>query len=112
MNKMTALMAAALSTAAALPLTVLANDHNGEPSTVDKAAATTKDAATTTKIKAKLAADRNLSATDIHVETTAGVVTLSGKVDNQAQVALAEKTVKDIKGVKSVHNELGVKGAD
>lgn len=111
MNKMTALMAAALTTAAAMPLTVFANE-TGAPSTLDKAAANTKDAATTTKIKAKLAADRNLSATDIHVETTAGVVTLSGNVDNDAQVALAEKTVKGIKGVTDVHNELGVKGAD
>ncbi|EIT69766.1 MULTISPECIES: BON domain-containing protein [Hydrocarboniphaga] len=111
MNKMTAVMAAALTAAAAMPMSVLANE-TGQPSAMDKAAATTKDAATTTKIKAKLAADRNLSATDIHVETTAGVVTLSGKVDNEAQVALAEKTVKGIKGVVDVHNELGVKGAD
>lgn len=106
------LAAATLVAAAALPFAVQADDdHHPPPSTMDKVAADTRDAALTAKIKTQLAADRNLSAMDIHVETTAGVVTLSGSVDNKAQVELAEKTVKGLKGVADVHNELTVKGS-
>ncbi len=111
MKRMTTLAVATLATTLSLPIAAMAGELAVKAETkLDVAADATKDSATTAKIKTKLAADSNLSATDIHVETTNGVVTLSGEVDNKAQVALAEKTVKNMSGVAAVHNNLEVKG--
>ncbi len=46
---------------------------------------------------------------NVKVETTDGVVQLSGEVANQAQSDRAEKIAKAIEGVKSVKNDLKVK---
>ncbi len=45
----------------------------------------------------------------VKVETTDGVVQLSGTVENQAQSERAEGIAKAINGVKSVKNDLVVK---
>ena len=47
-------------------------------------------------------------AIDIEVESTDGVVTLSGEVPNQAALEQAEMVVAQLEGVKDVHNELRV----
>ena len=60
------------------------------------------DAATTSEIKAKLLADDIVPSRKIKVETTNGVVQLSGAVENQAQSERAESIAKAIEGVKSV----------
>lgn len=67
------------------------------------------DTATTTEIKAKLLSDDIVPSRKVKVETTNGVVQLSGNVDNQAQSARAESIAKAIDGVKSVKNDLVVK---
>jgi hyperosmotically inducible protein len=67
------------------------------------------DAATTSEIKAKLLADDIVPSRNVKVETTDGVVQLSGHVDNQAQSDRAESIAKAIEGVKSVKNDLTVK---
>lgn len=67
------------------------------------------DAATTSEIKAKLLADDIVPSRMIKVETTDGVVQLSGTVENQAQSERAESIAKAIDGVKSVKNDLKVK---
>jgi len=67
------------------------------------------DAATTSEIKAKLLADDIVPSRKIKVETTNGVVQLSGAVENQAQSERAESIAKAIEGVKSVKNDLQVK---
>ncbi|WP_075182664.1 molecular chaperone OsmY [Pantoea sp. 1.19] len=67
------------------------------------------DSATTTEIKAKLLADDIVPSRKVKVETTHGVVQLSGNVDNQAQADRAESIAKAIEGVKSVKNDLKVK---
>ncbi|MGF9659128.1 molecular chaperone OsmY [Pantoea agglomerans] len=67
------------------------------------------DAATTSEIKAKLLADDIVPSRNVKVETTDGVVQLSGQVANQAQSERAESIVKAIEGVKSVKNDLTVK---
>ncbi|MDZ7277365.1 molecular chaperone OsmY [Pantoea eucrina] len=67
------------------------------------------DAATTSEIKAKLLADDIVPSRNVKVETTDGVVQLSGEVANQAQSDRAEKIAKAIEGVKSVKNDLKVK---
>ncbi len=67
------------------------------------------DAATTSEIKAKLLADSNVPSRNVKVETTNGVVQLSGTVKTQAQSDRAEGIAKAIEGVKSVKNDLTVK---
>lgn len=67
---------------------------------------TINDAAITARIKAKLLAD---SITGTTVDTTDGVVTLTGAVSNEEEKAKAEKHAKETEGVKSVKNELVVK---
>lgn len=67
------------------------------------------DAAITAKVKAKLIADKQLSASDIRVETTQGLVTLTGVLDNRQQIAIAEKIARSVKEVKGVKNQLQLK---
>ncbi|MEY8711160.1 hypothetical protein A9B99_09680 [Mangrovibacter phragmitis] len=67
------------------------------------------DTATTSEIKAKFLADDIVPSRKIKVETTQGVVLLTGTVDNNAQAQRAETIAKAIDGVKSVKNELKVK---
>ncbi|UWM64831.1 molecular chaperone OsmY [Enterobacter sp. CP102] len=64
------------------------------------------DAATTSEIKAKLLADDVVPSRKVKVETTDGVVQLSGTVDSPAQVERAEAIAKAVDGVKSVKNDL------
>ena len=67
------------------------------------------DTATTSEIKAKLLADDIVPSRNVKVETTNGVVQLSGTVKSQAQSERAESIAKAIDGVKSVKNDLTVK---
>ena len=67
------------------------------------------DAATTSEIKAKLLADSTVPSRKVKVETTDGVVQLSGTVDSQAQIQRAESIAKAVDGVKSVKNDLKAK---
>jgi len=56
----------------------------------------------TTKVKAELLADRDVSGMDISVETVNGTVTLTGHVDTQAQIDRATALARGIKGVTNV----------
>ena len=64
------------------------------------------DTAITSEVKAKLLADDIVPSRKVKVETTEGVVQLSGTVDSQAQSDRAESITKAIDGVKSVKNDL------
>lgn len=64
------------------------------------------DTATTSEIKAKLLADDIVPSRKVKVETTDGVVQLSGTVESQAQIDRAESIAKAVDGVKSVKNDL------
>lgn len=64
------------------------------------------DTATTSEVKAKLLADDIVPSRKVKVETTDGVVQLSGTVDSQAQSDRAESIAKAVDGVKSVKNDL------
>ncbi len=64
------------------------------------------DAATTSEVKAKLLADDIVPSRKVKVETTDGVVTLTGTVESKAQVERAESIAKAVDGVKSVENDL------
>jgi osmotically-inducible protein OsmY len=70
------------------------------------------DATITGKVKSALAADVGLkTVTSINVDTDAGgVVTLKGRVDSADMKKRAEAVAKKVSGVKSVKNQLEVKG--
>ena len=67
------------------------------------------DTAITSEVKAKLLADDIVPSRKVKVETTDGVVQLSGTVESQAQSDRAESIAKAIDGVKSVKNDLKAK---
>ncbi len=56
----------------------------------------------TTKVKADLLAESDVSGLDISVETANGLVSLSGDVENQAQIDRATAIATGIEGVTSV----------
>ena len=69
------------------------------------------DATLTAKVKAKLAADPEVTAYTIDVDTSGAVVTLSGHVESADESAEAEKLARDTEGVQSVVNRLTVGNA-
>ncbi len=68
------------------------------------------DSSVTAKVKSALIDSSDTKAGDIKVETKAGVVQLSGFVESEAQKTAATKVASGVKGVKSVQNNLSVKG--
>jgi hypothetical protein len=66
------------------------------------------DGQITARVNAGLAADSNLSAIRIDVDTKDGVVTLTGPVPNAAAKERAAEIVKGVSEVKSVNNQLTV----
>jgi osmotically-inducible protein OsmY len=67
------------------------------------------DAAITGKVKAAFAADPNVKATEINVETYKGAVQLSGFVAQPADAQRAADIARGVKGVSSVKNDIRVK---
>lgn len=68
----------------------------------------TADHRTTLAIKSKFVTDKELSALQISVNTTAGVVTLSGSVNSYDEVAKAVKLALETDGVQEVVSTLQV----
>jgi len=66
-----------------------------------------KDTTITAEVKAALEKDK-LPASNIHVHTKAGVVTLNGKVPSPDMAAQAAQVAQQTNGVKSVNNRLMV----
>jgi hyperosmotically inducible periplasmic protein len=70
------------------------------------------DTAITAQVKTKLASDIGVtSVTDIEVNTTNGVVTLAGQVENEGVRDRAEQITASVEGVVSVNNHLQVESA-
>lgn len=69
----------------------------------------TANARTTAAIKTKLVADTGLAALKISVDTTDGVVTLSGTVSSHEEIAQAMKLALETDGVDRVISTLQVK---
>jgi len=69
----------------------------------------TADGRVTATIKAKLVKDPDLSAWDIHVSTTDGVVTLSGTVNSPDLIGKAMEQALDTDGAQQVISTLQVK---
>ncbi|MCX6923157.1 MAG: BON domain-containing protein [Verrucomicrobia bacterium] len=66
------------------------------------------DASITAQVKASLLSHHSTSALKTKVETTEGVVTLSGIAKNAAEKSLVTKLVNDIDGVSSVVNNMTI----
>jgi hyperosmotically inducible periplasmic protein len=64
------------------------------------------DTTINTAVKNKLAADPTTSATRINVDTSNGVVTLSGKVPTAAEKSEAERIARNTQGVTQVVNNI------
>jgi hyperosmotically inducible periplasmic protein len=83
---------------------------SGDTSANPKSAgAVVDDTVITTKVKTALLADSDIKGLQINVDTSNGVVTLSGAVDNQTQIDRAGKLAADVQGVASVTNNLTIK---
>jgi osmotically-inducible protein OsmY len=66
------------------------------------------DASITAQVKMTLLSHRSTSAVHTKAETKNGVVTLSGKAENAAEIDLVTKLVSDVKGVKRVKNKMTI----
>lgn len=64
------------------------------------------DAVISTRVRAQLLNEPNLSSTEINVETFKGVVQLSGFVQHKPDIAKAVEIAKGTQGVKSVKNDM------
>jgi BON domain len=69
------------------------------------------DSQMTAQIQSKLSQDSGLQGKAITVQTSSGVVTLSGTVDNDAQRTAAARYASEIPGVKQVVNNLQIMSA-
>lgn len=68
------------------------------------------DAVITGKVKAAVLGEPTLKSAEINVETRKGVVQLSGFVGSKASVDKAVEVARGVEGVKSVKNDMIVKG--
>jgi len=67
------------------------------------------DVGITTKVKAQLLDNKDVSGTSISVETLKGTVLLSGFAKNMTEKNTAERIARNVKGVKEVKNEITVR---
>lgn len=67
------------------------------------------DTAISARIKTALAADPEVKATEVQVETYKGTVQLSGFVESSESAARAAKIAHDTRGVKEVRNSMVVR---
>jgi hyperosmotically inducible protein len=68
------------------------------------------DSVITTKVKTAIFNEATLKSAEINVETFKGVVQMSGFVDSQADINKAVELARGVTGVKSVKNDMRVKG--
>lgn len=68
------------------------------------------DSVITTRVKARFVEDPAVSALNIKVETFKGTVQLSGFANNQTEISRAVQLASDVKGVRSVQNDIRLKG--
>jgi len=78
--------------------------HSGE-----KTGAYVDDAWITSKVKSEMAVNKTVKARNISVNTTGGVVTLSGTADSWEESNKAAEIARGVKGVKKVENDIQVK---
>lgn len=107
-----------LATVAALGLSTASTRVLAEPTFGEKAGRAAEktgdylsDSALTAKVKTALIAETQLESMKIDVESSAGVITLSGEVPDKASITLASHVAKQVEGVKQVQNRLEVRAS-
>ncbi|MCE4557258.1 BON domain-containing protein [Roseateles cellulosilyticus] len=98
-----------LALASALVATLAATSGCAVTRNQETVGAYVDDAALTTRVKAKFAADPTVSAMSISVETLKGTVQLSGFAKNADEKAVAEKLARETSGVVAVRNDIAVR---
>ncbi len=68
------------------------------------------DSVVTARVKSAFLADDVVKSTEFKVETRKGVVQLSGFAANQPQIDRAIAIAREVKGVKSIENNMNLKG--
>lgn len=102
----TSALACTLVAVLAVPVATYGADSDSDRSSPK---AFVKDAAITAQIKARMAKDKEVSATHIRVDTdNKGVVTLSGKAKSQREADKAVMIARNVKGVISVEDNIQV----
>jgi hyperosmotically inducible periplasmic protein len=99
MNRVIAVSLLAASALMTLPACTVVRDQQPVGSYID-------DATLTTRVKAKFAEDKTVSALAIKVETFKSVVQLSGVAKSGAEKAQAEKLAREVSGVTGVRNDI------
>ena len=99
MVRVLAAAAIAVASLLALPACTVVRDQQPVGSYID-------DATLTTRVKAKFAEDKTVSALAIKVETFKSVVQLSGVAKSGAEKAQAEKLAREVSGVTGVRNDI------
>ena len=97
------ILAASMLMIPGLPLYAADDQSSGE--TIGEK---TDDAVITSKVKMELMGNRGTSAMRTEVDTSNGVVTLSGMAKNTAEKELATQIAKKVKGVKKVNNQMTI----
>jgi len=69
------------------------------------------DATITTQVKARMVENKQVDAAAIKVETLNGTVMLSGFAKSGTEKDAAEGIARNVNGVKSVKNEIAVRGS-
>lgn len=80
------------------------------PAKHESAGAYVDDSVITTKVKAAVLQEASLKSAEINVETYKGVVQLTGFVGSRASIDKAVAVARSVNGVKSVKNDMIVKG--
>lgn len=80
-----------------------------EPATSETMGQTIDDASITGQVKFALLRHKGTSALKTKVVTTAGRITITGEAGSEAEKSLVTKLAEDVRGVKSVSNDMSVK---
>lgn len=80
----------------------------GCANTGQKTGAYVDDSWITTKVKSEIVANREVSARNIGVKTTKGVVTLTGTAATAQESNKAAEIARSVAGVKGVDNEIRI----
>lgn len=107
---MTLKLAAALIAAGLVLAPVASHAADSSPMKLEMAKEVIDDATITTKLRADLARDKATSAMTIKVETSKGVVKLSGDAKTKADADRAALVAKGAAGVARVENNIRVTG--
>lgn len=67
------------------------------------------DTAISSSVKARFVANNEVDASSIKVDTLNGAVLLSGFAKNGTERTTAESLAREVKGVKSIRNEIAVR---